>query len=227
MDPGMNNLLNWSLQNSANAPNGQQDPSTTESSNALDPRSTELSERAVNQDALRALMGGPSESEMMVSSMSAIRSPDVSLDDKLIAFDNFEQLIESIDNANNMESLGLWTPLIATLKDSQESELRRYAAWCIGSAVQNNVKAQEKLLVFESALPTLLKLAVEDESEGVRRKAIYAVSSAIRNYQPALDEAVKVLPKDFAPEGGIDAMDMDAVDRVINRLREGSTRQAT
>lgn len=82
----------------------------------------------------------------MKESMAAIQSPDISLPNKLIAFDNFEQLIEQIDNANNMHNLGLWTPLLAVLQ-SDEPELRRMAAWCMGTAVQNNVVAQERVRV--------------------------------------------------------------------------------
>ncbi len=85
----------------------------------------------------------------MQESMKAIRSPDISLDNKLVAFDNLEQLIENIDNANNMESLGLWTPLMGQL-DSEEADMRRMAAWCFGTAVQNNVKAQERVRLLSN-----------------------------------------------------------------------------
>lgn len=71
-------------------------------------------------------------------------SGDVSLDDKLVAFDNFEQLIESLDNANNMEPLGLWSPLVGLLTH-REPDMRRMAAWCVGTAVQNNEKSQDKV----------------------------------------------------------------------------------
>ena len=146
------------------------------------------------------------------------------LDNKLVAFDNFEQLIENLDNANNMEVLGLWAPLVQLLK-SDAAELRRYAAWCVGTAVQNNVKAQERLLAVD-AIPVLTRLSIEDSNEPVRRKAIYALSSEIRNFQPGLDAALETLPKLVAPEGAIDAGDMEAVDRVIEQLREDSARKA-
>ena len=77
--------------------------------------------------------------------MNAITSNDVTLGNKLTAFDNLEQLVETIDNANNLEVLGLWTPLVQQLHN-EEPELRRMAAWCIGTAVQNNLKAQEKVI---------------------------------------------------------------------------------
>ena len=213
----MNQLLKWSIEHS-------EDPSSDPAS-TTDPKAERPSGRPLNPDALNALMGGPTDADLMKESMAAIVSPNITLVNKLVAFDNFEQLIENLDNANNMETLGLWSPLIQQLSSS-EAELRRYAAWCLGTAVQNNVQSQSKLLSTD-AIPTLIKLAIEDANEQVRRKAIYALSSEIRNFQPGLDVAVKALPKEYAPEGAIDAGDMEAVDRVIGRLREGSSRQAT
>ena len=212
----MNQLLKWSIENSE-TPSADQ-PSTT------DPRAERPSGRPLNADALNALLGGPTDADLMKESMAAILSPHVALGDKLVAFDNFEQLIENLDNANNMEVLGLWAPLVQLLK-SDEAELRRYAAWCVGTAVQNNAKSQEKLLALD-AMSVLSNLSIGDSHESVRRKAIYALSSEIRNFQPGLDAALRTLPKGIAPEGAIDAGDMEAVDRVIAQLREDSARKA-
>ena len=137
MDPGLNNLLKWGIENTPKDPSN---PDTT--NNNAQPAETAV--RSINADALRALMGGPSDADMMVQSMASIKDPNISLEDKLVAFDNFEQLIENLDNANNMESLKLWTPMVDTLADP-EPELKRYACWCIGTAVQNNAKSQERV----------------------------------------------------------------------------------
>lgn len=216
MDPSLNQLLKWSIENSENT--------STDPNPAANPQAERPSGSGINAEALQALMGGPSDADLMKESMAAILHPDISLDNKLVAFDNFEQLIEGIDNANNMESLGLWTPMVGLLKND-EPELRRYAAWCSGTAVQNNPRAQERFLVV-GGIPSLVKLAVEDSNEQVRRKAIYALSSETRNYQPGLDEALKALPKGIAPEGAIDSANMEAVDRVIDRLRLESAQKA-
>ena len=216
MDPGMNQLLKWSIENSETP---SADPTST-----TDPKAERPSGRPLNAEALKSLLGGPSDADLMKESMAAIQSPQVSLQDKLVAFDNFEQLIENLDNANNMEVLNLWTPLVQLL-NSDEAELRRYAAWCVGTAVQNNVKAQAKLLALD-AISVLTRLSIEDSKEPVRRKAIYALSSEIRNFQPGLDAALRTLPKGMAPEGAIDAGNMEAVDRVIEQLREDSARKA-
>lgn len=205
----LNQLLQWSIENSAS----QKDPNA--------PPTT----RGLSEDALRQLLGGPSDADRMKGAMAAIVAPfdQVDLENKMVAWDNFEQLIEQIDNANNMESMGLWAPLIQQL-GSEESEMRRMAAWCLSTAVQNNVKCQEMLLQ-KGAIAPLAKLATEDEVQAVRKKAVSALSSEVRNFQPGLNELHKNLPKElWAGGNGVDAGDMEAVDEVIGKLREHAAR---
>lgn len=77
------------------------------------------------------------------------------------------------------------------------------------------------------AIPKLVRLAIDDSSEPMRRKAIYALSSEIRNYQPGLDEAVKSLPEDIRPSTRVDTGDMDAIDQIMDKLREDSKNKAS
>ncbi|KAJ4318573.1 hsp70 nucleotide exchange factor fes1 [Neodidymelliopsis sp. IMI 364377] len=201
-DPNLNTLLKWGVENS------------TVSEGAAPPKTT------LTPETLAALFGGnqKSDAQMMKDNMEVIKREDCDMEDRITAFDNFEQLIENLDNANNLESLGLWIPLIEQL-DNKEAELRRFAAWCIGTAVQNNIKTQEKLLVL-GAIPTLVRMAIEDTETKVRKKAITALSSSVRNFQPALDDAVSHVPADYKPSDKLDANDMDSVDILINKLRE-------
>lgn len=127
-DPGLNELLKWSIENS----------SASEGTEQSQPR-TQL-----NPELLAQLMGGPSDADRMIDAMRAIKNPEVDQENTMIAWDNFEQLVENLDNANNMESLGLWMPLVEQL-ESEEAENRQMACWCIGTAVQNNIKCQEKV----------------------------------------------------------------------------------
>lgn len=179
-------------------------------------------------EVLAALFGGPSEADLMKAAIEVITSPSPSssLENRLIAFDNFEQLIESLDNANNLENLSLWQPLLSLLSH-EERELRRMAAWCVGTAVQNNEKTQERLHAHGGIAPLVALATGEGETEAVRRKAIYALSSAVRNFQPAMDGVVEELGKRGHKVGErVDAKDMDAVDEVMNGLKEkakGST----
>ena len=212
----LNQLLQWSIENSEK-PNV--DP-TTESSDQQRDQKTGL-----NAAALAELLGGPSDADRMRGAMSAIIAPieQVDLENKMVAWENLEQLIEQIDNANNLESMGMWAPLIQQLNNS-EPEMRKWAAWCLSTAVQNNVKCQERLLA-NGAVPKLAKQAVEDENQAARKKAVSALSSEVRNFQPALNELHKNVPKElWAGSNGVDAGDMDAVDEVIQRLRDHAAR---
>lgn len=211
MDSGLNELLKWGVENA----------STT----ANDPSAAAPANRGLSEKALSSLFGGPSDADLMKESMAAILSPDLSVDEKLIAFDNFEQLIENLDNANNLEPLALWKPLISCLTH-EESGIKKMAAWCVGTSVQNNEKTQEKMLAH-GGIPPLVALAINNyETKEVRRKAIYALSSAVRNYQPATDVFTVELAKRGRQHGKVDAGDMDAVDVIINGLREEAANAA-
>ncbi|GES62840.1 Hsp70 nucleotide exchange factor fes1 [Aspergillus terreus] len=205
MDANMNKILKWSIQNSTNVSSDQNAAAADATSRGLTP------------EMMATLFGGPSDADLMKASMEALRSDEVDLENKLVAFDNFEQLIESIDNANNLEPLGLWTPLVELLRH-EEADMRRMAAWCVGTAVQNNEKAQDKLVVL-NALPTLVAMSTSDPNPAARKKAVYALSSAVRNYQPAMDEVTKHLPEGYPRGEKIDAADMDAVDGIMDKLR--------
>jgi len=208
MDPQMNKLLKWSVQNSQQ----QKEDGTTTA-----PPPADEAGRKLTPDMINALFGGPSEADLMKAAMEVLHSDESDLENKLIAFDNFEQLIEGIDNANNLEPLGLWTPLVKLLQH-EDAEMRRHAAWCIGTAVQNNEKAQDKLVVL-NAIPTLVNMATTDPNPAARKKSIYALSSAVRNYQPAMNELVKALPEGY-PTEKVDSGDMEAVDAIMDKLRE-------
>lgn len=210
MNSKMNDLLKWGIENSdaSRQPTDPNDPSSAPAP----------STRELNPEVLAALLGGPSDADLMKGAMAALHSDEVDLENKLIAFDNFEQLVETIDNANNMEPLGLWTPLVDLLRH-KEGEMRRMAAWCVGTAVQNNQRGQDRLLVL-NVMPTLITLSTNDPDPKVRRKAVYAISSAVRNYQPGMDELMRYLPFNDAGEDGVDAGDMGAIDDIMERLRE-------
>lgn len=226
MDKNLNELLKWSIEaQTSGAGNNATGSNNNAGNNATTPAQPPTQ---LDPALLAAILGGPSDAELMQQSMAAITSPEVSRDDKLVAFDNFEQLIESLDNANNMSPLNLWSPLLSML-ESDDSDLRRYAAWCVGTAVQNNEKSQERLLAM-GGLPALVRLATgAAEKEPVRRKAVYALSSACRNYQPAMDVVTTELEKGGHRkdgEGKVDATNMDAVDEVMNDLKDQAKKDA-
>lgn len=213
MDPRMAQLLKWGVENSDRTGSGSQPESG---------QAAPLSKnQAPNTEALNALFGGPSDAELMKAAMSHILSPTTPLSYKLLAFDDFEQLVENIDNANNLTPLNLWEPLIEQLRH-EEADMRKMAAWCLGTAVQNNAVAQERAMA-QNAVPVLVEMALAEIDPGARRKALYALSSVVRNYQPALDAMTKKLPPEILDRSDsvpVDAGDMEVVDGIFERLRK-------
>lgn len=132
---------------------------------------------------LNQLFGGKDEAQLMKDSMALIKSDQTSKEQKLTAFDDLEMLVESLDNANNLEPLNLWQDLISFLDysptedDNDALEYAKMACWIIGTAVQNNPKAQKHLLESRplKALPKLLSLATltskkKDEKEQEKKE---------------------------------------------------------
>lgn len=63
-----------------------------------------------------------------------------------------------------------------------------------------------------------MSTATSDSNPTTRKKAVYALSSAVRNYQPAMNELVKSLPEGY-PRDKTDATNMEDVDSVMDKLR--------
>ncbi|CCC71787.1 hypothetical protein NCAS_0I01190 [Naumovozyma castellii] len=166
----MEKLLHWSIANAqgdkeAIAKAGQPDP------------------RLLQQLFGGAGSSGPDDPTLMKEQMEVIMNPDVELDIKLVAIDNFEMLIENLDNANNIENLKLWDPILKIL-EFEEDELVSQALSIIGTSVQNNTNSQDKFLKHENGLNKVIQLA-NDKSQSfeVRTKALYALSNLVRNHE--------------------------------------------
>ena len=235
MDKNLATLLKWGIENSTpHQPRGggeadvAADPTTvtTETTDTTEASRTadvgaRTGTRTLDPALIEALLGGPSDADLMRAAIETITDPDpqITHETRLTAFDNFELLVESIDNANNLAALNLWAPLLSCLAHP-DADIRRMAAWSVGTAVQNNERCQDCLLTNDG-LPPLIKLATDPEQPpDVRKKALYALSSACRNYQPALDVCIAEMATRGIPSSPADAADMEAVDAIIQRLRE-------
>ena len=167
----MEKLLHWSIANAqgddeAKARAGQPDPKLLE----------------------QLFGGGPDEPTLMKHAMAVISNPEATLENKLVAFDNFEMLIENLDNANNIENMKLWEPLITVL-DDPEPELRAFALSVTGTAVQNNDQSQNNFAKYDGALAKVIKLASgRAEDAQVRTKAFYTLSNLIRHNKLIYDQ---------------------------------------
>lgn len=178
----MEKLLHWSIAAS------QGDKDAVEKAGQPDPK------------LLQQLFGGGptpmDDPKLMVENMKLIMSDEADLENKLISVDNFEMLIENLDNANNIENLKLWEPLFKVL-DFNEQELVAGSLSIIGTAVQNNVNSQDNFLKYDGGLQKIIDLVNNKENSfNVRVKALYALSNLIRNHEKMCEL--------FAKEDGLD-----------------------
>lgn len=161
----MDKLLQWSIAQQSG------DKEAMERIGAPDPK------------MLEQLFGGPDEPALMKQAIMVIDNEEATLENKEIAFDNFEMLIENMDNANNIENIKLWPSVIKKLDEDAPNSLRVYAASCVGIAVQNNPKSQEDFLKYDG-LDKLIKICTEENATNeLRLKALFAISSLIRNFE--------------------------------------------
>jgi len=79
----------------------------------------------------------------------------------------------------------MWPPILEELKNPNP-KFREQAAWVCGTATQNNPKAQAAFM-NEKGLKAVIELLSDSETY-VRAKALYAISGALKHFEPALQE---------------------------------------
>jgi len=161
----MESLLRWGLENSSNNPVQQTEPS--QPPKVLDP-------------AIIDAILGKSDADLMKEALAVALNESKPEDDRIQALDDFEMLVEQIDNASNLENLKMWEPLQGLLTSSTDA-IQRQVLWVIGTAIQNNPSAQASYLSL-SPLPTLLSfLSPTVPSAKTRSKAVYTLSGLLKH----------------------------------------------
>ncbi|KAG0378710.1 MAG: armadillo-type protein [Linnemannia gamsii] len=173
----LNELLKWSIINQA-----------TEKEDASKENATIKPMEKLDPGLIEAILG-KSESQMMLEALQVIKNPHSSDHEKDLAWEDFEMLIQQIDNACNIENMKMWPPILEELKNTNP-KYREQAAWVCGTATQNNPKAQAAFLKFKGIQPVVELL--DDSDPTVRAKAVYALSGAIKHFEPALKEFKEV-----------------------------------
>ncbi|KAI9343864.1 hypothetical protein DFJ73DRAFT_941739 [Zopfochytrium polystomum] len=124
---------------------------------------------------------GKSDAVRMKEAMEVITDASKSVDDRLAAFDELELLVESLDNANDLRTLNLWKPIIGILASDPEPELRAFAAWVIGTAVQNNPRSQKDFYETDASIATLATTLATETDLDVLAKSVTLLSSLVRH----------------------------------------------
>lgn len=169
----MEKVLQWSIAQAS------EDPAERAKAPALD--ATELAKvlgAQVKDDA-----------QMMKEDIALFLSthPDVKIDDRIMALEDFEALIMNLDNANNISNLGLWNQIVQllTYDGEEKEEIQGLAAQIIGTAVQNNVKSQMDFHkeVGVEGFEKLFEL-LKGDSNLIKAKVIYALSGLVAHNGP-------------------------------------------
>lgn len=148
---------------------------------------------APDPEMLKQLFGGsgPDEPTLMRQAIYVAKNVDAEDEHKLGALENFEMLIENLDNANIIQNLKLW-PDIIELLSSPNKEISVLAASIIATATQNNPPSQEAFLSHHSGLIKLISLASTRETPSeLRLKSIFALASLIRNFEDGCQLFIK------------------------------------
>lgn len=124
---------------------------------------------------LAQLFGAPGEPDQMKEDLRFVVENTDDLGKRVECLENFEELVESIDNANEIGLL--WEPLLYLVND-KEPQIRTLALSAVGSAVQNNSKAQGDLVATKTGVNTIMEHVCEKDG-AVANKAIYALASAL------------------------------------------------
>ncbi|KAE8099354.1 hypothetical protein FH972_017343 [Carpinus fangiana] len=98
--------------------------------------------------------------------------------------DELQEHVESIDMANDLNSIGGLVPLLGHLK-SPHANIRAKAAEVVTTIVQNNPHSQQ-LVMEANGLEPLLSNFSSDPDVTARTKALGAISSLIRHNKPGI-----------------------------------------
>ncbi|WFD26042.1 hsp70 nucleotide exchange factor fes1 [Malassezia nana] len=178
-------LLKWGIQHAHVNPDGTSSVADVAADMAAG-RRPDLADPGLYE----AIMG-KSEAQMMQEELAVAVDASRTLEDRCTALDNFEMLIEQVDNANNMAPMGMW-PTMRALLDETAPQIQSATAWVIGTAIQNNDKAQA--IALSHGLLAPLVALLDTPHTGVQNKSAYALSALLRHFPAAVAQ--------FAVNGG-------------------------
>ncbi|XP_068672206.1 hsp70-binding protein 1-like [Montipora foliosa] len=125
----------------------------------------------------------------MMEHLQTLDKPDSDDEDELVkkedAFEDLQEIVDNIDNANDFHKIGGFKVMLKCLS-SEQSSIRWRAADTLAVCVQNNSYCQKAALEM-NILPVLTNLLQSDQSEQVQVKALFAISSLTRAFQPGED----------------------------------------
>ncbi|KAG0144071.1 hypothetical protein CROQUDRAFT_660425 [Cronartium quercuum f. sp. fusiforme G11] len=185
----LNDLLHWAVQNTK--PTNSTTIASQTSQPPLQPNNnpTQLSViqhhepkpiKKLDTGVLDAILGR-TDAIRMKESIEILINQSISIEQRLLAGEELEELVQDLDNANDLEVLGIWPKLIKLLSDNDENEtIKFHTCWICGTAVQNNPRSQLSFLKHDP-IPILLDILNTSKEEDTQAKALYCLSSSLKH----------------------------------------------
>nr|XP_020643708.1 nucleotide exchange factor SIL1 [Pogona vitticeps]XP_020643710.1 nucleotide exchange factor SIL1 [Pogona vitticeps] len=130
------------------------------------------------------------EFEIMFKLINKFNSSSSTLEEKITALHDLEYYVHQVDNAKDLLSLGGLQLLINGL-NSTEPLMKEYVSFVLGSALSSNPRVQVAA-IEGGALQKLLVILATDQSLAVKKKALFALSSMLRNFPYAQMQFLKL-----------------------------------
>ncbi|KAF8586410.1 nucleotide exchange factors-like protein [Ramaria rubella] len=169
----MESLLRWGIENS-----------TTDHESSTEPPPGPRKD--LDPGIIEAILG-KSDAVLMKDALAVGIDETQCIEDRVTALDDLEMLVEQIDNANNLTPLQMYPKILSLLSQTSPDLLRMGALWILGTAVQNNPKAQADFLRYDP-LPVILSILSPTSSKWhiatasqTRSKAAYALSASLKH----------------------------------------------
>ncbi|XP_061434519.1 nucleotide exchange factor SIL1 [Lethenteron reissneri] len=121
-----------------------------------------------------------SDSQIMRKLLATFSQPDVPVTERSAALFDLEYYVHQVDNARDLATLGGLQKLVNAL-NSSEPEIRKNAAFVLGSAMSGNPPVQVQA-VDGGILQKLVTALATEQQLPVTKKALYALAAALRHF---------------------------------------------
>ena len=121
----------------------------------------------------------PDQVELMRAALENALDSDAAAVARADALGALQELVEDMDNAGDFKTIDGFRQLHGLLAEDSAA-LQAGAAWVLGTGAQNNRELQLHMLEL-GALPSLVRMLRTQADASTRAKALYAISSLVRN----------------------------------------------
>ncbi|TIA93429.1 hypothetical protein E3P99_00150 [Wallemia hederae] len=180
----MEQLLQWGLQHSVN-----NDGDAEDLKKMAEVAKSQSGPGQKYDPAVLDKILGKSDAEMMKEAMIVAANEEATLENRLVALDNFEMLVEQVDNAKNMKNIGLWDPIYTLLKHN-EDEIKVAAAACTGTAINNDYDTQDTFFELDP-LPLFISY-LHSANKALQNKALLNISGLLKHNPVAVHKFTSV-----------------------------------